>query len=105
MHQNLKTMIELTLNTPASEGKELAIRVKKRRLALHLTQAELAQRAGMPLPTYRRFEQTAQISLQGLLSVASALNALDDFHSLFASNTWNTMDEMLAEAQSKKRTH
>ena len=96
-------MIELTLNTPASEAKELASRVKKRRLALHMTQAELAQRASMPLPTYRRFEQTAQISLQGLLAVASALNALDDFHSLFASNTWSTMDEMLAE--SKKRTH
>ena len=96
-------MIELTLNTPASEAKELASRVKKRRLALHMTQAELAQRAGMPLPTYRRFEQTAQISLQGLLAVASALNALEDFHSLFASNTWSTMDEMLAE--SKKRTH
>ena len=96
-------MIELTLNTPALEARELASRVKKRRLALHMTQAELAQRAGMPLPTYRRFEQTAQISLQGLLAVASALNALEDFHSLFASNTWSTMDEMLAE--SKKRTH
>ena len=94
-------MIELTLNTPALEARELASRVKKRRLALRMTQAELAQRAGMPLPTYRRFEQTAQISLQGLLAVASALNALDDFHSLFASNTWSTMDEMLAESQSK----
>ena len=96
-------MIELTLNTPASEARELASRVKKRRLALHWTQAELATRAGMPLSTYRHFEQKAQISLQGLLSVAAALNALDDFHSLFASNTWSTMDEMLAESQSKKR--
>ena len=81
----------------------MASRVKKRRLALHWTQAELATRAGMPLSTYRHFEQTAQISLHGLLSVASALNALDDFHSLFESNTWSTMDEMLAESQSKKR--
>ena len=95
-------MIELTLNTPASEAIDLAYRVKKRRLALHLTQAALAQKAGMPLPTYRRFEQKAQISLQCLLSIASALNALDDFHSLFASDTWNTLDEMLAESQSKK---
>lgn len=95
-------MIELTLHTPASEARELASRVKKRRLALHWTQSELATRAGMPLSTYRHFEQTAQISLQGLLSVASALNALDDFHSLFASNTWSTMDEMLAESQSKR---
>ncbi len=95
-------MIELTMNTPDSEARELAARVKKRRLALHMTQAELAQRAGMLLPTYRRFEQTSQISLRGLLSIAYALNALDDFHSLFASKTWNTMDEMLAESQSKK---
>ena len=95
-------MIELTMNTPDSEARELANRVKKRRLALHMTQVELAQRAGIPLPTYRRFEQTAQISLRGLLSIASALNASDDFHSLFASNTWSTMDEMLAESQSTK---
>lgn len=95
-------MIELTMNTPVSEALDLVKRVKKRRLSLRLTQAELAKRAGMPLSTYRRFEQTAQISLQGLLSVASALNALEDFHSLFASNTWSTMDEMLAESQSKK---
>ena len=95
-------MIEVTMNTPVSEALELVKRVKKRRLSLHLTQAELARRAGMPLSTYRRFEQTAQISLQGLLSVASALDALEDFRSLFASNTWSTLDEMLAEAQSKK---
>lgn len=94
-------MIEISMNTPDSEAKELAKRIKKRRLTLRMTQAELAQRAGMPLPTYRRFEQTAQISLRGLLSVAYALNAMDDFHSLFASNTWSTMDEMLAESQSK----
>ncbi len=94
-------MIEISMNTPDSEAKELAKRIKKRRLTLRMTQAELAQRAGMPLPTYRRFEQTAQISLRGLLSVSYALNALDDFHSLFASNTWSTMDEMLAESQSK----
>ena len=95
-------MIEITMNTPVLEALDLVKRVKKRRLSLHLTQAELAKRAGMPLSTYRHFEQTAQISLQGLLSVASALNALEDFHSLFASNTWSTMDEMLAELQSKK---
>jgi len=94
-------MIEVTMNTPVSEALELVKRVKKRRSSLHLTQAELARRAGMPLSTYRRFEQTAQISLQGLLSVASALNALEDFRSLFASNTWSTLDEMLAETQSK----
>ena len=98
-------MIELTMNTPDSEARELAKRIKKRRSTLHMTQAELAQRAGMPLPTYRRFEQTAQISLRGLLSIAYALNALDDFRSLFATQSWATMDEMLAESQSKKHAH
>lgn len=95
-------MIEITMNTPDSEAQELAKRVKKRRLALRMTQSDLAQRAGMPLATYRRFEQTAQVSLRGLLSIASALNALEDFRTLFASNTWSTMDEMLADSQSKK---
>ena len=91
-------MINITLNTSGSEALELA----KRRLTLRMTQTELAKRAGLPLSTYRRFEQTAQISLQGLLSVASALNALDDFRLLFAAKTWNTMDEMLAEGTKKR---
>ena len=95
-------MIELTMNTPVSEAKDIAQRVKKRRLALHWTQAELATRAGMSLSTYRHFEQTAQISLLGLLSVASALNSLEDFRALFASPSWASMDEMLAESQPKK---
>lgn len=96
-------MIDLSLHTPASVATDLAARAKKRRLALHLTQADLACRAGIPLATYRRFEQTAQISLQSLLAVASALNAIDDFQHLFASNTWGTMDEMLAAQQTIKR--
>ena len=44
-------MVEISMNTPDSEAKELAKRIKKRRLTLRMTQAELAQRAGMPLPT------------------------------------------------------
>lgn len=89
--------------TPLSVAQAVANRVKQRRLALRLTQAELAQKAGLPLATYRLFETKGQISFAGLLQVAFALDCLSDFNALFASQSWATMEDMLAQATPKKR--
>ncbi|MBR1785941.1 MAG: helix-turn-helix domain-containing protein [Paludibacteraceae bacterium] len=95
-------MIEIFL-TPDKVAKDLALRAKQRRVAMRLTQDEMSQKADMPVSTYRRFEQTGQISLQGLLKVAFALDALDDFNNVFEKRTWSSIDEMLEEKQHKQR--
>ena len=92
-----------TFKTPLSVSLDLASRAKKRRVSLRLTQAELAEKAGLPLATYRRFEQKAQINLIGLLQVAFALDCLQDFDALFASPTWATMDDMLNQTKPSQR--
>ncbi|WPZ23659.1 helix-turn-helix transcriptional regulator (plasmid) [Sulfitobacter faviae] len=56
---------------------------RSRRLALGLTQSDLAAKSGVPLATLKRFEQKGQISLSGLLALADALNALAGFGALF----------------------
>ena len=74
---------------------QIAARVKARRLELNLTQEGLAARAGVKFATYRRFEQTGEISLRGLLRIGFALNALSDFDLLFAQKQYMSLDDVL----------
>ena len=66
-------------------------------LQLNLTQEGLSARAGVKFATYRRFEQTGEISLRGLLPVGFALNALSDFDVLFAQKQYMSLDDVLNE--------
>jgi transcriptional regulator with XRE-family HTH domain len=61
---------------------ELASRCRAVRLAQNLTQQEVAERAGINLRSYRRFEQEGQISLERFVAVAFALNRVRDLESL-----------------------
>jgi len=88
--------------SPEGKAKALAERIKTRRLEMNLTQEGLSVRSGLPLATYRRFERTGKISLDGLLHVAYALDALNDFDNLFESRKYATLDEAL-EANQKNR--
>lgn len=93
----MNNILSFTVSTPNEVARQLAARVKKRRLELDLTQEGLSARAGLKFATYRRFEQTGEISLKGLLRVAFALNALSDFDSLFTQKQYQSLDEVLNE--------
>lgn len=82
---------------PSEIALQIAARVKARRLELDLTQEGLAARAGLKFATYRRFEQTGEISLRGLLHIGFALNALSEFESLFAQKQYQSLDDVLNE--------
>lgn len=82
---------------------QIAGRVKARRLELDLTQEGLALRAGLKFATYRRFEQTGEISLKGLLRIGFALNVLSDFDALFAQRQYQSLDEILNEKPRKRK--
>ncbi len=90
-------MIAFNTSTPKDIALQIAARVKTRRLELNLTQEGLAARAGIKFATYRRFEQTGEISLKGLLQVGFALNTLSEFDSLFAQKQYQTLDDVLNE--------
>lgn len=83
--------------TPADVAVQIAARVKERRLELDLTQEGMSARAGLKFATYRRFEQTGEISLKGLLQIGFALNALSDFDALFAQKQYQSLDDVLNE--------
>ena len=93
----MNNIIALNISTPNEIAKQIAAKVKARRLELNLTQEGIAARAGIKFATYRRFEQTGEISLKGLLQIGFALNALSDFDALFAQRQYQSLDDVLKE--------
>jgi len=56
--------------------RELAVRIKQYRIAMSLTQDELAERSMISLGTVRRFERGEDISFLNVIRLLSALNLL-----------------------------
>lgn len=96
-------ILSFDIVSPEGKAKALAQRVKTRRLEMNLTQEGLSVRSGLPLATYRRFERTGKISLDGLLHVAYALDALNDFDQVLESRKYATLDEALAANQNNRK--
>jgi len=88
---------------PDAKMAEIAARVRQRRLELNLTQASLAKRADIPLPTYRLFEKSGKISLQGLLHIAFALDCLGDFDTLFAQQKWESINDYISKTTKPRK--
>lgn len=85
------------IQNPSEVALQIAARAKSRRLELNLTQEGMAARVGLKFATYRRFEQTGEISLRGLLQIGFALNALSEFDALFAQKQYQSLDDVLNE--------
>lgn len=93
----MNNILSFNIANPSDIAMQIASRVKTRRLELNLTQEGLASRAGVKFATYRRFEQTGEISLHSLLQIGFALNSLDEFNTLFAQKQYQSLDDVLNE--------
>ena len=69
--------------TKQSVQADLVKRFIKRRKEQKISQKELAIKSGVSYASVRRFEKIGEISFSSLLSLAQAINCLDDFNSLF----------------------
>ncbi len=67
-------MVSLITTSRAME--KVARNVRARRLQRDLTQAGLADRAGVPLATLKKFERTGRISFESYLKLETALGNL-----------------------------
>lgn len=99
----MNNILSFISNSPNEVATQLATRVKARRLDLNLTQEGLATRAGIKFATYRRFEQTGEISLRGLIQIAFALNTLSEFDNLFAQKQYQSLDDVLNEQKANRK--
>ena len=68
----------VSLITSAKAQKKLAEHARARRLQMELTQAGLAERSGVALPTLRKFERTGAVSLESFLKLHMVLGGLED---------------------------
>ena len=73
----------------------IAGRFKVRRLAMNLTQSELAARSGVTFSSLKRFEREGLIALDSLLNLALVLNCLEDFDKLAAESPLNSATQSL----------
>ena len=85
----------------------IAARYKARRLAMNLTQRELAERSGVTFSSLKRFEREGLIALDSLLNLALVLNCLDDFDKLAADSppisATQSLDALLATPALRRR--
>jgi transcriptional regulator with XRE-family HTH domain len=85
----------------------IAERVKRNRLELNLTQKAFASKSGLSLGSLKRFEHTGEISLKGLVIIAVAIGATEEFSFLFRRKQYRSIDELLkikkALARDRKR--
>jgi HTH-type transcriptional regulator/antitoxin HipB len=87
-------MLPIELQTPRDITRNLARRVKVLRLERGWTQQEVAERAGLALPTYRVFERSGRISLDRLLKLAIVFEARVGFDQLFATRPVGSLAEL-----------
>ena len=80
-------MIDIKLMSAAELAAELGARLKRRRLALRMTQEELAQRSGLNVGTVKNLEaKTGSCTLDTLIRIASVLGVAEQFETLFVVN-------------------
>ena len=67
---------------PEAVEQQLAERIRVLRLQRDWKQSTLATRAGVSLPTVRRYERTGRTTVRNLLRLCHALGRLDEFAEL-----------------------
>ena len=93
----------LLLKSRAELLQELVERCRSSRLRQNMTQRETADRAGITLSTYRRFEQTGQLSLERFVAVLHALNQVEALEQLLIPPPVQDLSELNATKATRQR--
>jgi transcriptional regulator with XRE-family HTH domain len=98
------------MDSPISDSLALlGGQIRTRRLAMGLTQADAAGRAGVAYRTWRRMEKDGSASIEDLVKAAIALRCEQGLDGLFPQPVASSMDELLvmqrlAAATARKKT-
>lgn len=95
----------LSLISSSKAQVKIADSVRARRLAMELTQEGLAERAGVPLPTLRKFEQKGSVSLEAFLKLLMVVGGIEEIVTALKPSkpTFNSIDDVLKDADSTSR--
>jgi hypothetical protein len=76
--------------------KELSVKTRKFRKERKLSQEKIARKANMSLGSYKRFENSGQISLESLLKIAFVLERLGDFEFIFRTEEQKPSEKLFS---------
>ncbi len=82
---------------------EIGARLARRRLDLQLTQAEVAEQAGLAKRTVERIEAGASVHLSGLIRVFRVLGLLTDLERVFPQSAPRPMDLLKQKGKVRQR--
>jgi predicted transcriptional regulator len=85
-------MIELS--TPLEIIQKAVNLIENERKIQKLQQKELAQKADIPLPTYKQFIYSHKISFENLIKLFMALRLFDNLNGLLKIKEYKSLDEI-----------
>jgi hypothetical protein len=91
------------LYTPKEIIQEIVEIVEKERRVQRLQQKALAQKASIPLPTYREFVYNHKISLENLLKLLFALKLFTNIEGLLHKRSYESIEEIKHKENLPKR--
>ncbi|MFW5500916.1 MULTISPECIES: helix-turn-helix domain-containing protein [unclassified Maridesulfovibrio] len=95
----------ISTNTPSESIQIIGRNIRDQRLSRNWTQMTLAERAGVPISTLRKFEQTGKISLESFIKICFCLDILDELLNTTApkEQEFTSMDQVLNDTAPKRR--
>lgn len=97
-----RNMLQLSLMAPGDVARTVAERARGRRVALGLTQEEVAERSSISVWSLRRFEATGRIAFDALVRIAFVLDAFEEFGGLFPEPEFRTLDEVVSRPKRQR---
>lgn len=95
----------LSLISTSKAQLKIAENIRARRLSMELTQEDLAERSGVPLPTLRKFEQKGAISLESFLKLLMVVGEVEELINILKPSkpVFKSIDDVLKGADSVSR--
>ena len=87
--------IDMLVRTPEEIMKAVAHNAKLKRKRFKLTQKELASKAGVTYSSYKRFEQTGNISFDSFVRITAALDSEAELLSIFTERHYDSIEEII----------
>jgi transcriptional regulator with XRE-family HTH domain len=95
--------LDFSLYSPGELCRGIAERARELRVASGQRQKDLAEQAGIPLSTLKRFERSGEVGFRTVVRIAIALRAQDGFAVLFPPREHRSLDEVLAGNRARQR--
>lgn len=95
-------MLDLSLSKPSEIVKRLCERLRKERLALQMTQADVAVRAGISINTVSNLEAGRSVGFENVVRVAMVLGRSKELEELFLPKL-DSLEDILRYDSGAKR--